>query len=76
MRTTITLDDDAFAIVEARRRVRGTGISSVVNDLIREAAAAPAPRPRFVQRTSQGHARIDVSDAAAVLDLLEGSHTP
>ena len=72
MRTTITFDDDTFAIVEEQRRARGTGVSSVVNDLIRQAAAAPGARSPFVQRTSPGHARIDVSDSADVLDLLEG----
>jgi hypothetical protein len=72
MRTTVTLDDDAAAAVEALRRERGMGVSAAVNELVRRGAARPVERPPFAQRTSEGHARIDVTDVAEVLDLLDG----
>lgn len=72
MRTTITFDADVAAAIDRVRRERGVGVSSVVNDLIRVALAdRPAPA-RFEQRTSAGHARIDVTDVATTLELLEG----
>ncbi|MDY7105275.1 MAG: ribbon-helix-helix protein, CopG family [Actinomycetota bacterium] len=72
MRTTVTFDDDTAAAIEKLRRERGVGVSTVVNDLVREALLGSGPRPTFVQRTSAGHARIDVNDVAAALDALEG----
>lgn len=72
MRTTITLDDDTAAAVERLRRERGVGISAVVNELVRAALVKAEPRAPFVQRTSAGHARIDVIDVAEALDLLDG----
>jgi hypothetical protein len=75
MRTTITFDDDTAVAVEQVRRERGIGVSAAVNELIRRAMARPQ-RPRaFVQRTSAGHARIDVTDIGEVLDTLDGPAT-
>lgn len=71
MRTTITFDDDTAAAVEQLRRQRGTGVSAAVNELVRRGALRPAPAPRFVQETSAGHAKVDVTDVASVLELLE-----
>ncbi len=72
MRTTITFDADTAAAVERLRRERGIGVSAAVNELVRRGAAAPRPRPAFVQRTSAGHARIDVTDIAETLETLDG----
>jgi len=72
MRTTITFDDDTAAAVDRLRRERGVGVSAAVNELVRRGAAATTTRPAFVQRTSVGHARIDVSDVAEALETLEG----
>lgn len=72
MRTTVTFDDDAAAAVEALRRERGIGVSAAVNELVRRAVSRPVDRAPFVQRTSEGRARIDVTDIGAVLDLLDG----
>lgn len=72
MRTTVTFDEDTAAAVDRLRRERGIGVSAAVNQLVRRALARPEPRERFVQRTSAGHARIDVTDIADALDLLDG----
>ena len=74
MRTTVTLADDVAVIVEARRRDAGTGVSEVVNDLIRAGAARqlastapPPPIPTF----AMGPPRIDVTNIGEVLALLD-----
>lgn len=72
MRTTITLDEDVAATVERLRRDRGVGISAVVNELVRRGLASQPQRRRFTQRTSSGHACIDVTNVAEALELLEG----
>lgn len=74
MRTTVNLDDDVAAAVEQLRRERGLGISSAINELARRGLTEGSiPRPRFVQQTSAGGARVDLTDVANALDLLEGS---
>ena len=72
MRTTITFEPDTAAAVEALRRERGVGVSAAVNELIRRGAARRDEQPRFVQRTSSGHALVDVSNIGEVLELIEG----
>ena len=73
MRTTVTLEPDVAAAVEALRRDRHVGVSAAVNELIRsglgrsEASAEP-----FEQRTSPMGARIDVANIADALELLDG----
>lgn len=71
MRTTITFDADTAVAVEQLRRRRGVGVSAATNELIRRGALHPDPTPRFVQETSAGHAKVDVADVAAVLELLD-----
>lgn len=72
MRTTITFDDDVAAAIERVRREGGVGVSTAVNDLIRRALAHPQPRRTFVQQTSSGMARIDVTNVAEAVELLDG----
>lgn len=73
MRTTITLADDVAAAVEDLRRQRGTGISEVLNDLVRRALAAPAQDRVFTQRSSSmGQPRLPVDDVSGLLDILDG----
>lgn len=72
MRTTVTFDPDTAAAVEALRRERGVGVSAAVNELVRRGAVRRAQRPRFVQQTSRGGLKIDVTNVAEALDLLEG----
>ena len=76
MRTTITFDPDVAAAVEGLRRERHIGVSEAVNELVRRALTATRSDVPFVQRTSAGHARLDVTDIAETLDLLDGPGSP
>lgn len=76
MRTTVTLDDDVATAIEQLRRERGLGVSAAVNELVRRGLAARAATRRFHQRTSDGGARIDVTNVAEVLELLEQPGRP
>lgn len=71
MRTTVTFERDTAAAVAQLRRERGIGVSEAVNELVRRGLRPAAPPARFVQRTSSGHPRIDVTDVAATLELLD-----
>jgi len=71
MRTTFTLDDDVAAEVERLRRDEGLGISEAVNRLIRAGLAAPRPRRGYRHRSADLGLRVDVTDIAAVLELLD-----
>lgn len=72
MRTTVELDPDVKAAVEQLRRSSGAGVSDTVNSLIRRGLVVrDQPKP-FVQATRSMGARIDVSNVADALDLLEG----
>jgi Arc/MetJ family transcription regulator len=72
MRTTVTLDDDVAAAVEQIRRERGLGLSAAVNELVRAGLRAPRRRPAFRHRTADLGLRVDVSNVAEALDLLDG----
>jgi hypothetical protein len=72
MRTTISLDPDVAAAVDRLRRERHIGLSEAVNELIRAGLLAPRKRPAFRQRSADLGLRVDVSNVADVLDLLEG----
>jgi Arc/MetJ family transcription regulator len=72
MRTTVSLDDDVAAAVDQLRRERQLGLSAAVNELIRLALRAPHSRPVFRQRTAALGLRVDVSNVAEALDLLDG----
>lgn len=77
MRTTVQFDDDTAQAIDEVRLAEGLGVSEAVNSLIRRAllrpaSAAPAP---FRQRTASLGVRIDVSDVAEALDVLDGPHS-
>lgn len=72
MRTTIELDDDTAAVIERVRRERGIGVSEAVNALIRQGVLPRPEPPRFSQRTHHLGIKIDVSNIAEALDVLEG----
>jgi hypothetical protein len=73
MRTTIDLADDVAAAVEKARRERGLGLSEAVNDLIRAGLLPREPRKPFRQKTYDlGSARIDYTNVAEAIDLIEG----
>ncbi len=71
MRTTIELDDDTAAAVQALRR-DGRGVSEAVNELIRRGMLVEQRRAPFTPRPRRLGLRIDVSNVAEALDLLEG----
>jgi metal-responsive CopG/Arc/MetJ family transcriptional regulator len=72
MRTTVTLDDDVAAAVEQMRRERSAGLSEVINQLIRAGLNAKRPVQPFRQRTENIGIRVDVTNVAEALELLEG----
>jgi hypothetical protein len=76
MRTTVTLDDDVAAVIARVQRQQGVGVSAAVNQLIRQGLAGSAPAKPFVQRTSRMHARIDVTNVAEALEVLDGASAP
>jgi hypothetical protein len=72
MRTTVEFDTDVAAAIEQLRRERRMGVSEAVNELIRRGLLPTAERPRFEQRTHPLGIKIDVSNVADALELLEG----
>jgi hypothetical protein len=68
----VNLDEDVAKAVERLRREKGIGLSEAVNELIRGALGRKTGRRRFRQRTQAVGIRIDVSNVAEALDLLEG----
>jgi len=73
MRTTVEFDDDTARVVEQLRRERGLGVSEAVNELIRRGLLPrPAGEP-FRQATHRLGLKVDVTNVAEALDLLEGS---
>lgn len=72
MRTTVKLDDDVSAAIEQLRKTSNLGFSEAVNQLIRRGLSAQKRRRPFEQRTRPLGIRIDVSNVAEALELLEG----
>jgi hypothetical protein len=71
----VNLDDDVAAEVERLRRERGLGLSAALNTLAREGiGAGNGDRGQdFTQPTADLGLRLDVTDIAEVLDVLESS---
>lgn len=72
MRTTVDFDDDVAAAIARLRRERGVGLSELVNELVRRGLAAETPSTTFRQRTARLGLRIDVTNVAEALEILEG----
>jgi Arc/MetJ family transcription regulator len=77
MRTTIRLDDDVAAAALRLSREAHIGLGEAVNRLVRAGLrpGRPAPRP-FRQRTAELGLRVDVSNLADALELLDGAEHP
>jgi metal-responsive CopG/Arc/MetJ family transcriptional regulator len=75
MRTTVSLDDDVASAVEKLRRERRLGLSEAVNELIRAGLRSRPHRRAFRQRTADLGLRVDVSNVAEALDVLDGPTT-
>ena len=76
MRTTVEFEEDTARALEQLRTNTGMGVSEAVNHLVRRGLLAPdeaSPEDAtFVQRTHRLGLRIDVSNVADAIDLLEG----
>lgn len=73
MRTTIEFDVDTTKVIEQLRHERGIGVSEAVNELIRRGLLPrPATEP-FRQATRRLGLKVDVTNVAEALDLLEDS---
>lgn len=72
MRTTLTLDPEVQAAVDALRAKEGVGPSEAVNRLVRNGLRRTAStRAPFRQRTANLGARLPLDDVADVLDTLD-----
>lgn len=72
MRTTVELDDDTAKVVEKLRQERGIGLSEAVNELIRQGVLPRPEREPFRQETRPLGLKVDVTNIAEALDVLEG----
>jgi len=72
MRTTIEFDDDTARAIDELRRSEGLGVSEAVNELVRRGLLPRPPGTRFEQRTESMGLKIDVSNVADALEILEG----
>ena len=77
MRTTIRLDDDVAAAAQRLSREQHIGLGEAINRLAR-AGLRPSRSQRrsFRQRTADLSLRIDVSNLADALELLDGAEHP
>ncbi|MCG5214386.1 hypothetical protein [Streptosporangium sp. KLBMP 9127] len=66
------LDEDVASAVERLRHERHIGLSEAVNELVRAGLRARPERRVFRQRTHAMGVRVDVSNVAEALDLLDG----
>lgn len=66
------MDDDVAAAVDRLRQERQVGLSEAINELIRRGLRTQRRRPVFRQRTAELGLRIDVSNVAEALDVLDG----
>jgi hypothetical protein len=77
MRTTIRLDDDVAAAAQRLSREEHIGLGEAVNRLAR-AGLRPERHQRrpFRQRTADLGLRVDASNVADALELLDGTEHP
>jgi len=76
MRTTINVDDGLLAEAKRRAAERGTTLTRVIEDALREtlSRAGPAPDGPFRTLTFRGGGLmpgVDLDDNSALLDLLD-----
>ena len=75
MRTTVTLDDDIASAVRQLREQRHIGPSEAINDLARAGLRRRQERQVFKQDSFNLGLRIDVSNVAEALELLDDDET-
>lgn len=72
MRTTVRLDPEVAAAAERLRRERHIGLGEAVNELARAGLGQKQKNPtRFQQRTASVGLKVDVTDIADTLELLD-----
>ena len=71
MRTTVDFDEDTSQAINELRK-QGRGVSEAVNELIRRGLLTQQAPARFEPRTRRLGLRIDVSNVADALEVLEG----
>jgi len=72
MRTTVTLDDDVAAAVHRLRRERRIGVSEALNRLARAGLTVKRGGTPFRQRAVKLGLKVDVTNIAEALELLDG----
>jgi hypothetical protein len=76
MKTTLNLNDELLREAKKRAAERGTTLTSVVEEALRDALAEPPPDGkytfRFVVVDGGGPPLVDVADRDALYDLMEG----
>lgn len=72
MRTTVEFEEDTAKALAQVRRQTGMGVSEAVNHLVRRGLLVEAEHEPFVQQTHSLGLRVDVSNVADAIDLLEG----
>lgn len=65
------LDPEVAAAAERLRHERHVGLGEAVNELARAGLVRKPASARFHQRTAHVGLKVDVTDVAAVLDLLD-----
>lgn len=72
MRTTVRLDPEVAAAAEQLRRERRIGLGEAVNELARTGLArSPRSSKPFRQRTASVGLKVDVTNVAEALELLD-----
>ena len=73
MRTSFSIDEDIEAAVRELRKSEGMGVSEAVNTLARRGlSTAPPSDYEFISPIFELHAKLDFSNTAEVLDILDG----
>jgi len=75
MRTTVQFDHDTSSAIARIRQETGMGLSEAVNHLVRRGMLDRPQNTSFKQRTYPLGLKIDVSNVAEAIDLLEGQHS-
>ncbi|MDU0349359.1 hypothetical protein [Actinomyces sp. MRS3W] len=72
MRTTVRLDPEVAAAAERLREERHIGLGEAVNELARAGLTQTQKKPvRFQQRTAAVGLKVDVTNIADTLELLD-----
>lgn len=72
----MVLDDDVVAAAEHLRRTDGIGLSEALNKLVRRGLARHDDVRPYLHRSARLGLKVDVSNIAEVLELLDESPEP